>query len=226
MMRIGSEEWLMLVQDAAAHLGVTVRRQQAEQFSRHALWLMEWNRKINLTAITDPREVAVKHYVDAVAPLPYIPDSGRLLDIGTGGGFPGIPLKIMRPGQSMTLIDSVRKKINFVRHVIRQMPLEGIEALHTRAETLADTVLPGDRFDVIVCRALSDPHAALEFSQPLLAPGGRIILYQGPGTSPESGANLSLQVTAKGSVSRQTVVTYPLPYTRYTRRVVIVEIRP
>jgi 16S rRNA (guanine527-N7)-methyltransferase len=222
-MRIGSERWLTLIRDAAAQLGINVRQKQAEQFSRHARWLMEWNRKINLTAITDPREVAIKHYLDAIAPLPYIPESGHLLDIGTGGGFPGIPLKILRPGQSMTLIDSVRKKINFVRHVIRQLPLEGIEALHIRAETLADALLPDDQFDVIVCRALSDPHSALKWSQPLLAPGGKIVLYQGPGTGKGSEADARRQVTIKDSIFLQTVITYPLPYTSFNRRVVILE---
>ncbi len=225
MMRIGSERWLALIQDAAGQLGIAVLRRQAEQFALHARWLMEWNRKINLTAIADPREVALKHYVDAIAPLPHIPVGGSLLDIGTGGGFPGIPLKIMHPGQPMTLIDSVRKKVNFVRHVIRQMPLEGIEALHTRAENLADSVSPGDRFDVIVCRALTDPQLALEWSQPLLAEGGRIVLYQGPNTGMDSEANARRQVSVKGSIFLQTVITYPLPYTPYSRRVVILERR-
>jgi 16S rRNA (guanine527-N7)-methyltransferase len=225
MMRIGSERWLTLIQDAAAQLGIAVGRPQAEQFSRHARCLMEWNRKINLTAITDPREVALKHYVDAIAPLPHIPAGGSLLDIGTGGGFPGIPLKIMHPGQPMTLIDSVRKKVNFVRHVIRQLPLEGIEALHTRAETLADAVLPEDRFDVIVCRALSDPRLALEWSQPLLAEGGRIVLYQGPNTGTDSDTDARRRLSVKGLIFRQTVITYPLPYTSHSRRVVVLERR-
>jgi 16S rRNA (guanine527-N7)-methyltransferase len=223
MMQIGSERWLALIQDAAAQLGITVHRPQAEQFSRHARWLMEWNRKINLTAITDPREVALKHYVDAIAPLPHIPAGGSLLDIGTGGGFPGIPLKIMHPGQPMTLIDSVRKKISFVRHVIRQMPLKGIEALHTRAETLAATVSPGDRFDVIVCRALSDPRLALEWSQPLLAGGGRIVLYQGPNSGKGSGTGAMRQVIVNGQIFQQTVIAYTLPYISYSRRVVVME---
>ncbi len=221
MIRIGSEEWLTLVQDAAAQLGVTVHRQQAKQFARHAMWLMEWNRKINLTAITDPREVAIKHFVDAIAPLPHIPASGRLLDIGTGGGFPGIPLKIMRPGQPMTLIDSVRKKINFVRHVIRQMPLEGVEALQIRAESLADDVSPDHLFDVIVCRALSESPAALALAKPLLAPGGRVILYRGPGNCAKPNSNC--QVAVKGAVFLQTVVTYPLPYTHFSRRIDILD---
>lgn len=224
-MRIGSERWLTLIRDAAAQLGISVRQKQAEQFSRHARWLMEWNRKINLTAITDPREVAIKHYLDAIAPLPYIPESGHLLDIGTGGGFPGIPLKILRPGQSMTLIDSVRKKINFVRHVIRQMPLEGIEALHTRAETLADALLPDDQFDVIVCRALSDPHSALKWSQPLLAPGGKIVLYQGPDTDKDRETDAMRQVTVKGVIFVRTEIAYQLPNTPYDRRAVILERR-
>lgn len=223
MMKIGSEEWLTLVQKAAAQLGVSVLRSQAEQFARHAQLLLEWNRKINLTAITDPREVAIKHFVDAIAPLEHIPGRGRLLDIGTGGGFPGIPLKIMRPGQPMTLIDSVRKKVNFVRHVIRQMPLRKIEALHTRAEALADDCSSDGLFDVIVCRALSDPRTALTLAKPLLATGGKMVLYQGPGSGNHDDGGLRESCVVDGSVYQTSLVSFSLPYSNFTRRIIVVQ---
>ena len=222
-MKIGSEEWLSLIRDAAAQLAVNVRRRQAEQFSLHAQWLLEWNRKINLTAITDPHEMAIKHFIDAIAPLKHIPDKGRLLDIGTGGGFPGIPLKIMRPGQPVTLIDSVRKKVNFVRHVIRRMPLEGIEALHTRAEALIDNAGKGEKFDVIVCRALSDPNAAMALSRPLLAPGGRIVLYQGPGADSDPDPDLGDPVKTDGALFQLSSFSYSLPYSDFTRRIFLIQ---
>ena len=223
MMVIGSEEWRTLVEQGAAQLGVIVHHQQTEQFSRHARWLMEWNRKINLTAITDPREVAIKHFVDAIAPLEHIPDSGHLLDMGTGGGFPGIPLKIMRPGQPMTLIDSVRKKVNFVRYVIHQLELAGIEALHTRAEALADGP-KGGQFDIIVCRALSDLRTALALARPLLAPGGKMIFYQGPSTGDDSDDNRREPLLYDGFPYQCTSYTFSLPYSDFTRRVIIVQI--
>ncbi len=222
-MKIGSDEWLSLVQDAAAQLEISVNRQQAEQFSLHAQWLLEWNRKINLTAITDPREVAIKHFIDAIAPIKHIPETGQLLDIGTGGGFPGIPLKIMRPGQSITLIDSVRKKVNFVRHVIRQMSLEGIEALHIRAEALADTAVHSGNFNVIVCRALADPSAAMALSMPLLAPGGLIILYQGPGSDRDTNHNLREPIKFDGTLFQSLSVTYRLPYSDFARRIFLIQ---
>ncbi len=223
MMSIGSEEWLALIQGAAAQLGVKVHRQQAEQFSVHAKWLLEWNRKVNLTAITDPREVAIKHFIDAIAPLEHIPSQGHLLDIGTGGGFPGLPLKIMRPKQTMTLIDSVRKKVNFVRHVIRQISLDEIEASHIRAEVLADTVSTEDKFDIIVCRALSDPLAAMELSTPLLASGGRIVLYQGPGSKNDADPDLRASIEIGKSVFKTSLVTYTLPFSNFTRRVFLIQ---
>lgn len=224
MMTIGSDDWISFVLDAAAQLGIGVNRQQASQFARHAQLLLEWNRKINLTAITDPQEVAIKHFVDAIAPLDHIPARGRLLDIGTGGGFPGIPLKIMRPGQSMTLIDSVRKKINFVRHVIRQMSLERIEALHTRAEVLADSISSDEKFDIIVCRALSDPLAALKLSRSLLAPGGHVILYQGPGPGVDSDPIPQQSINVEGAVFYTiSVATYVLPYSEFTRRLFVIQ---
>ncbi len=180
MQQIGSEEWIAAVIEGASRLGHTVTKDQARQMALHAQLLIEWNRRVNLTAITDPMGVAVKHCLDAIAPLHLLPDEGALLDIGTGGGFPGIPLKILRPDLSMTLIDSVRKKISFVNHVIRQLKLLQIEALHVRAQSLALQEIHKARYTVIVCRALSDLKSALQLALPLLAPQGRVIAYQGP----------------------------------------------
>jgi hypothetical protein len=110
-----SSEWKKMVLRGARQLGIVLTPGQLDCFAQHATLLLEWNRKINLTAIVDPAEMAVKHYLDAIAPIKHIPLQGHLLDIGTGGGFPGIPLKVMRPDQPMTLIDGVRKKISFVK---------------------------------------------------------------------------------------------------------------
>ncbi len=192
-----SAQWIEMVLQGAEQLGIALDRTQAGLFSRHAALLLEWNRKINLTAIVDPVQMAVKHYLDAIAPLNHIPADGRLLDIGTGAGFPGIPLKIMRPEQPMILIDGVRKKISFVKQAIRQLGLPNIEAIQIRAEALRKT-RDGDDFmrfpsekriksspslvlyDVIVCRALTDLQDVVTLADPLLAQNGCIVAYQGP----------------------------------------------
>ncbi len=223
MMSIGSEEWLALIQDAAAQLEVKVRRWQAEQFSVHAQWLQEWNQKINLTAITDPKEVAIKHFVDAIAPLPYIPHDGHLLDIGTGGGFPGIPIKIMRPDQTVTLIDSVRKKINFVKHVIRQLSLKKINVLHTRAGALSASLLDGARFDVVVCRALANPNSAAEIAKPLLAPKGRIVLYQGAQWVTDTPRNTDSSFQNEPSRYLTKSISYQLPHLNGKRTIIVID---
>lgn len=220
-MEIGSKEWIDLVQEGAPQLGVTVSHDQAGQFAQHGRWLMEWNRKTNLTAITDPQHVAVKHFLDAIAPMHHIPDNGHLLDIGTGGGFPGIPLKIMRPFQSMTLIDSVRKKIHFVKHVIRQLSLNDIQAHHTRAEALSEDS-GVEKYAVIICRALADLDRAVRLAAPLLASDGKIILYQGP--NEKAATSRSTQVyTLDGITYRQNAYSYSLPVFGDARKVTILE---
>lgn len=179
-MRIGSEQWLKLVAAGAEKMGIHLTRQQAQLFAIHGQGLEQWNKKINLTAITDPVQVAVKHFLDAIAPIPFLSSRGHLLDIGTGGGFPGLPLKIMAPGLSVTLIDGVRKKINFVRHVIRQLGLQNIEALHVRAEELGCQTSYQNRFQFIIGRAVTDPAAFINLAIPLLHAEGCLIIYQGP----------------------------------------------
>ncbi len=169
-----------MVRDGAAQMGIELSRTQVELFSEHAVLLLEWNRKINLTAIVEPAEMAVKHYLDAIAPLAHIPADGYLMDIGTGGGFPGIPLKIVRPDQPMTLIDSVRKKISFVKQAIRQLGLKSIQAHQTRVEALADQTSEQGKYKAIVCRAWTDLQEVVSLAQPLLAPSGSIVAYQGP----------------------------------------------
>jgi 16S rRNA (guanine527-N7)-methyltransferase len=176
----GSEEWKSLLIREAGRAGVVMDAHQADQMAVHAAALLEWNRKMNLTAITDPEDVAVKHFLDAVLPLPHLPREPALLDIGTGAGFPGIPLKIMRPGQAMVLIDASRKKINFVKHVLRLLKLADISAYHERAEAMAEDPSHRRRYGAIVCRAFAGLDTIARLAAPLLTADGRVYVYQGP----------------------------------------------
>jgi 16S rRNA (guanine527-N7)-methyltransferase len=178
-MKIGSKEWQRFIIDSARELGIEIDERISAAFSIHALELINWNRKINLTAITDPREIAIKHFLDSLAPAGCIPDRGRLLDIGSGGGFPGIPLKIFKPSISVFLIDAVRKKINFLKHVLRVLSLENIEARQMRTETLLKDSEYAASFDIIISRALSDLSTFVKNALPLLAKHGTIIAMKG-----------------------------------------------
>ena len=222
--QIGSPGWLDLMIDGAARLGVTVTRAQAEQFAIHGQSLVQWNRKINLTAITDPLQMAAKHFLDAIAPLQQLPAEGHLLDIGTGGGFPGLPLKIMAPGLSMTLIDGVRKKVNFVKAVVRRLNLKEIEALHIRCEELARDSSRREHYEIIVSRAVAQIEPLVRLAAPLLAPNGRIILYQGPRqTDGSAGPPDSSGITLDRRSFTKTTLTYNLPFVGDARAITILQ---
>lgn len=178
-MEIGSPDWRQVIRDGGEKLGVRVTQSQMELLAAHAAELLRWNRKTNLTAITDSEELAVKHILDSLAVLSELPLNARLLDIGSGGGFPGLVVKILRPDLSVTLIDAVRKKAGFLSHTIRMLGLSGVSALHVRAETLATEAQHQREFDVIVCRALCDLYTFVGMALPLLAPGGKLIAYKG-----------------------------------------------
>ncbi len=176
---LGSAAWQALVVDGARSLGIRVTPDQAAACAVHAAELIRWNRKVNLTRILAPREVAVKHFVDALAVLPFVPPGARVLDIGAGGGFPGIPLKVCRPAIDITLIDAVHKKVVFMNHVIRCLGVSGATARHVRAEALAAPGAGEPGYDVIVCRALTELAAFHRMARPLLNPGGRMIAMKG-----------------------------------------------
>ncbi|MEJ2657189.1 MAG: 16S rRNA (guanine(527)-N(7))-methyltransferase RsmG [Desulfobacterales bacterium] len=179
MMKIGSEKWRNMIYEGAKSLGIRIDSREIEKFSIHALELIKWNRKINLTAITDPMEVAVKHFLDSMAPVPDISPNASLLDIGSGGGFPGIPIKICLPSVPVTLIDGSRKKVNFLKHMIRTLGLENIYAFHIRAEDFAENPVTVRHFNVIISRALSSMTAFVRTAIPFLHKDGVIIAMSG-----------------------------------------------
>jgi len=214
-MQIGSEQWQQLIISGAAQLNITVTADQVQAFGLHARELIHWNRKINLTAIVEARELAVKHFLDAIAPLTWIPDQGELIDVGTGGGFPGIALSIMRPQQPMTLIDGSRKKISFIKHLIRRLGLEKVQALQTRVEDLGRQEAYQGRFQTVVCRAFADPSTVVRMTKELLAPHGKIVAYQGPNT------NLNFNVADFEKDCQSEVIEYRLPVSDDPRRLVV-----
>lgn len=178
-MEIGSREWQELISDGAQELGIKIDDRVSALFCSHASELINWNRKKNLTAITQPRDIAIKHFLDSLVPAEFIPEGSRLLDIGSGGGFPGIPLKIFKPSLSIHLIDGVRKKVNFLKHAIRTLRLDRSQALHIRAENLHKNPDYLNSFDVIISRALSNLESFVDVALPVLAKGGLIVAMKG-----------------------------------------------
>lgn len=142
--------------------------------------LLRWNAQINLTAITDRDEALEKHLVDSLTVLPLFNGSERLLDLGSGGGLPGLPLKIACPGIDLLSVDAVAKKILFQRHVARILQLSGFEACHCRAEDVPKRSGGREAFDVAVSRAFTSLPAFAHLALPCLRPGGRLIVMKGP----------------------------------------------
>jgi len=220
-MKIDSGQWQRTVIEGASTLGLTVTVEQARAMGMHARLLLEWNRTTNLTAITDPMAVAVKHDVDSLAAVRWIGEAVRILDAGSGGGFPGIPLKILRPDLSITLVDSVRKKISFLKHTIRTIGLEGIEAVHGRLEVLGESPRYRGAFDMVVCRAFSSLDTFAERAGGFLASGGSLLALKGPQTdhaceTAENGSTIRLG----GRSFAIQVDHYALPILNLQRRAV------
>jgi len=163
----------------ARELGIALTSEQADTFFLYAAELTKWNRKINLTSITDEQDVMVKHFLDSLAYLKgFAPAPGlRLLDMGSGAGFPAIPLKIACPDLSITLVESIKKKAAFLRHVIRTLPLDRAEVRDVRIEELPDSLQKG--YDVITARAFTDTRTAAAVGSPFLKPEGVMILSRG-----------------------------------------------
>lgn len=160
-------------------LGLSVPESVVDKLLQFSQELQRWNRRVNLTSIKDPSEVIEKHLIDSLSVLPFVRPGTRLLDIGSGGGFPVVPLNIALPDLDCVSVDAVQKKIAFQRHAGRTLGLERFEPLHCRIEDLAGRDGYRGSFDLVVSRALSDLPTFLEWAVPFLAEGGQILAMKG-----------------------------------------------
>jgi len=142
--------------------------------------IISWNDKINVTAIVDPDEFIVKHFIDSITINEIVENKGKLLDIGTGAGFPGVPIKLLNDKLSVTLIDAVNKKLNVIRDVSKDMNINNLEIIHSRAEDLARDKNYREQYDYVTTRAVSNLSTILEYMIPFLKVNGIAICMKGP----------------------------------------------
>lgn len=159
-------------------MDIELSEEQYNQFYKYMNILIEWNKKINLTAITEPKEVILKHFVDCLAIAKYIDKNKTIIDVGTGAGFPGIPLKIYRKDLEITLVDSLNKRINFLNEVINQLNLKEIKAIHGRAEELGKNKKYREQFDVATSRAVANLATLSEYLIPFVKNGEKVLFMK------------------------------------------------
>jgi 16S rRNA (guanine527-N7)-methyltransferase len=169
-----------LKQEVQSMLGITLSARQLRAFASYEEALLEWNSRFNLTAIRDIEGIRSKHFLDSLSCLLVLRDkSAHLVDIGTGAGFPGIPLKIVQRDLRLTLVESVGKKADFCRHIVDLLKLENVEVLQARAEELGQNPKHREQFDWAVGRAVANMPALMEYLLPLVKIGGAVISQKG-----------------------------------------------
>ena len=166
-------------------INIEISDDQINCFEKYYELLIEKNKVMNLTAITDKEDVIVKHFIDSIALIPYLTDKGininnelKIIDIGTGAGFPGLPLKIMMPDVKFTLLDSLNKRVSFLNEVIDELKLKDIEALHGRAEDYASDNKYREKYDICVSRAVANLSTLSEYCIPFVKEDGFFISYK------------------------------------------------
>lgn len=209
------------IKEYAYELGIELSEIQIEKFFKYMNLLLEWNKKMNLTAITDEKEVIVKHFVDSITISKYIPVGTRLIDIGTGAGFPGIPLCIIREDLEFVLLDSLQKRINFLEVVIKELKLENIKAIHARVEEVGKDSEYREKFGVATSRAVANLTTLSEYLLPLVKEGGKAICMKGSVIDEELNNSKKAINILGGKIGQ--IFDFNLPKTDIKRNIVIID---
>ena len=167
-----------LIKDAL-EIGVKLDEFHVKQFEKYQELLLEWNEKINLTAITEEHDIITKHFIDSLTCLKYIKGNEKIIDVGTGAGFPGIPVKIVSHETKVTLLDSLNKRINYLNDVIEKLELENMETIHARAEELGQNDKYREKFDIATARAVANLKVLVEYCLPFVKVGGKFVCMKG-----------------------------------------------
>lgn len=209
----------MLLKEGAERYGVQTDERMISEFMQYKSLLLEWNEKMNLTAIEEDRDVIVKHFIDSLSIVPFLGNIHNIIDVGTGAGFPGIPLKIAIPSLEVILLDSLDKRVGFLNTAISSLKLQGISAVHSRAEDAGMSQKYREKFDAATARAVASLPVLLEYCLPLVRIGGIFVAMKGSSSEEIAASEKALDVLG-GKIEE--VKEFSLPYSDMKRNVIIV----
>lgn len=209
--------------DGAKTLGIDLTEEEIYKFILYKELLKEWNQKINITSITDEVEIDIKHFIDSIIPLKtnLFEKDLKVIDIGTGGGFPGVPLKIIKEELEVVLLDSLNKRITFLNEVIDRLKLKDIVAIHGRAEELGRDKAHREKYDIAISRAVASLNTLSEYSLPFVKVGGYFISMKGPEVDDElMDAKKAIEILGGKVIDRR---MFTLPLSDITHSLIIIE---
>ena len=206
-----------IFRDGMTELGTEVTEKQVQDFHKYSALLKEWNEKMNLTAVTDDDGIAVKHFLDSILPLYCVDfkDVKSIIDVGTGAGFPGLPIEILRPDIKITLFDSLNKRINFLNAVKKELELSNVTCVHGRAEEFGKKEGYREEYDMAVSRAVANMTVLCEYCLPFVKVGGMFLALKAEGAEEEISEAKAMIETLGGKI--EDVISIKLPQSDITR---------
>lgn len=212
-----------ILKEGLFECGYNIPKEKVEIFFKYSQMLVEWNKKMNLTSITDPAGISVKHFLDSTVPIfkINIPQNSKIIDIGTGAGFPGVPIKILREDLVFTYIDSLNKRINFLKAVSEKIGFENVEFIHGRAEEAGQNKKMRGKFDYAVSRAVAPLKILSEYAVPLLKTGGKFLAFKS--FEIEEEVNDAKSMIGNLGAKIEEIVEVEIPNSDLVRKIVIIE---
>lgn len=209
-----------LIESLSKKINVKIENEQVDKLITYMKVLQEWNEKINLTAITADEDIVLKHFIDSLTVEKYIENGAKIIDVGTGAGFPGMVLKIARNDTKITLLDSLNKRINFLNEIIQKCGLENIETVHGRAEEYGNNKEFREMYDVSIARAVANLSTLAEFCLPFVKVGGKFIAMKGSNIEEIEESKEAIKILG-GEIEK--IDTFTLPETDIVRNIVIIK---
>ena len=215
------DQFFEIMQEYIKILHIKLDEKQQEQFFKYMNLLLDWNEKINLTAITNPNEIILKHFIDSMTILKYIPNNSLLIDVGTGAGFPGIPINIANNSINVMLLDSLNKRINFLNKIIKELKLENTNTIHSRVEEFGRNKLNREKYDIATSRAVASLNILVEYMLPLVKVGGKCICMKGSNIQEELKDSKNAIKILGGEI--ENMENFNLPNTDIGRNIVVIK---
>ena len=218
-MNIGEFEKIMI--EYGKKINIKFTKEQLTKFYEYMNLLLQWNEKINLTAIIEPKEIILKHFIDSLTINRYLKENSKLADVGTGAGFPGIPLKIVRPDLKITLVDSLNKRINFLNEVITRLNLKEISTVHSRIEDFGKNKEYREKFDFVTARAVANLSVLSEYLLPISKVGGKCICMKGSNVEEELDTGKNAIKILGGKIN--CIDQFELPESDISRNIIVLD---